>query len=68
LAAETGHVLVLQWAREHGCKWDGRTKVRALRSGCAETIQYVLDNGCPDEYEDSDSDTDSELEQDGEAE
>jgi hypothetical protein len=68
-AAEGGHLEVLKWAREQNCRWDVRTVDAAQRSGCAETIQFVFENGCPtdilwSDVEEDDSDSESESESD----
>jgi hypothetical protein len=36
MAAENGHLEVLQWAHANGCPWDDRTRDEAARLGYVE--------------------------------
>jgi len=36
----------LQWARQNGCPWDGRTCSWAARGGHLEVLQWARENGC----------------------
>ena len=42
-----GPLVVLQWAREHGCQWDYRACYGAARGGQMDVLQYLRVNGCP---------------------
>ena len=42
----TGHVAVLQWAKENGCEWDEATTHCAVIYGHAGTLDYAIKNGC----------------------
>ena len=42
-----GHLEVLQWARENGCRWDGGTCSAAAEYGHLEVLQWARENGCP---------------------
>lgn len=59
-AAENGHLEILQWAHENGCRWNGSMKARA--NGCLwdeqtcsfaayggqlEIRKWARENGCP---------------------
>ena len=46
-AAGSGHMAVLQWARQQGCPWDGRTWIAANRMGHVDVLQWAEQNGCP---------------------
>ncbi len=47
VAAEGGHLKVLQWARSQGCPWDGQTCAMAARGGHLEVLQWLRTQGCP---------------------
>ena len=38
---------VLQWAREHGCRWDEDTCYCAARGGHLEVLIWAVEHGCP---------------------
>jgi len=46
-ASYGGHLGVLQWARENGCKWDTRTCWGAAEGGHLGVLQWARANGCP---------------------
>ena len=46
VAAEHGHLRVLQWLRVW-CAWDAHTCVYAALHGHMHVLQWVLENGCP---------------------
>ena len=52
IAAQNGHLEVLQWARNNGCDWDSDTCACAAQNGHLEVLQWARNNGC-----DWDSDT-----------
>jgi hypothetical protein len=45
-AAAYGHLHVLKWARENGCKWDSRTCSHAAIYGHLHVLQWARENGC----------------------
>ena len=45
-AAEGGHLVVLQEARENGCSWDMRTCSYAAMNGLLSVLQWSRENGC----------------------
>ena len=47
MAAEGGHLNVLQWLRESGCNWDSETTQCALERGNLEILKWATENGCP---------------------
>jgi hypothetical protein len=47
IAAENGHLNVLQWARAHGCEWGTTTCRRAAKKGQYDIVEWELANGCP---------------------
>ena len=48
LAAEHGHLHILQMARDYGYPWsDVRTCTVAAKNGHLHIVQYARDNGCP---------------------
>ena len=51
-AAGSGHMAVLQWARQQGCPWDGRTWIAANRMGHVDVLQWAEQNGCPHDPDD----------------
>ncbi|KAJ8610919.1 hypothetical protein CTAYLR_010539, partial [Chrysophaeum taylorii] len=46
-AAGSGHLQVLMWAREAGCRWDGWTCSHAAGSGHLQVLMWARENGCP---------------------
>ena len=68
-AAGAGHLEVLQWLRERGCPWDGRTLSEATQNGHIELLEWARKNGCPvhiidndDSMEDTEDDSDDDSE------
>jgi len=57
-AAERGHLAVLTWAQQQDppCPWDGRTLQWASNDA---TLDYVVDNGCPEEIMEIPADIDN---------
>jgi hypothetical protein len=56
LAAKGGHLAVLQWVREQGCRWDGKedgdehhaiTSYYAARAGHLEVLRWLREKDCP---------------------
>src|SRR5579872_5352516 len=47
IAAEGGHLRVLQWLRENECPWDIHTCAKASRNGHFEVLKWARINGCP---------------------
>ncbi|EEH50899.1 uncharacterized protein MICPUCDRAFT_54935 [Micromonas pusilla CCMP1545] len=47
IAAERGHLEMLQWARANGAPWDERTCAKAARGGHLEMLQWAKAMGCP---------------------
>jgi len=47
LAAEFGHLDVVQWARKHGCPWDARACTIAAQHGHLEVLRWAREHGCP---------------------
>ena len=47
LAAEGGHLAVLQWARAHHCPWDAATCYAAASGGHLDVLQWARKHGCP---------------------
>jgi hypothetical protein len=47
MAAQGGHLRVLQWARANGCPWDVWTCIAAEEGGHQEVLQWARSNGCP---------------------
>ena len=45
-AAESGHLAVLRWAREHGCHWDSDTRGLAAKGGHLEVLLWAVGTGC----------------------
>lgn len=54
-AASYGQLQTLKWLRKYGAKWDAETFIGARDGGYKEIIQYLRDEGCP---EDDDEDGD----------
>ena len=48
MAAESGHMDVLKWAREKGCPWDPE-EICALAAGYGrlDMLKWARENGCP---------------------
>lgn len=46
-AAYHGRLAALQWFRQLGHPWNSGTCVAAARGGQAETLRWLIDNGCP---------------------
>mmetsp|Transcript_2875 Transcript_2875/g.9755 ORF Transcript_2875/g.9755 Transcript_2875/m.9755 type:complete len:296 (-) Transcript_2875:235-1122(-) len=46
LAARSGKLEVLQWARENGCPWDADTCAEAALGGHLELLKWARKNGC----------------------
>ena len=47
LAAASGHLGVLKWARENGCPWDEATLSCAAEEAGLATLRWCRENGCP---------------------
>jgi hypothetical protein len=47
VAAERGHLEVLQWLREKGYPWNKLTCTRAARNGHLHILQWARQNSCP---------------------
>ena len=47
IAANYGHLEVLQWAREHHCPWDEQTRQLAEHEGHLELLQWAVEQGAP---------------------
>ena len=47
LAAEGGHLEVVQWAREHGSQWNAVTCHLAAMSGHLEVLRWAWKQDCP---------------------
>lgn len=45
IAAKNGHLLLLRWTREIGCDWCHVIVLRAVESGHAAVMQWLLDIG-----------------------
>ena len=46
-AARSGHLEVLQWAREHHCPWNSLTPAWAAAGGHLAVLQWARENDCP---------------------
>lgn len=46
-AAENGHVNILKYLYENGCKWDCRIIIDAILRDNIEILKYAVENGCP---------------------
>jgi hypothetical protein len=46
-AAGSGSLLVLQWAREHGCPWNRDTCSEAAMGVYMGVLQWAREQGCP---------------------
>ena len=44
--ASEGHLEVLKWAREIGCKWNSDTCSFAAKNGHLEVLKWARENGC----------------------
>lgn len=47
IAARTGHLNALKWARSLGCPWDEMTFFYAVKSNSIGVVQYCIDSDCP---------------------
>jgi hypothetical protein len=47
VAAQKGHLEVLQWARANGCPWDKETCRLAAMGGHLEVLLWLRANDCP---------------------
>jgi len=45
--AQSGHLEVLRWAREHGCPFDWRTCASAASGGHLEVLRWLREHDCP---------------------
>ena len=45
MAAQNGHLEVLQWLRANGCPWDTDTCYHAVDQGHVEVLRWVRANG-----------------------
>jgi hypothetical protein len=45
--AESGHLEVLRWAREHDCPVDWTTCALAAKGGHMEVLRWAREHGCP---------------------
>ena len=45
-AASNGHLDVLKWARENGCKWNSLTCAYAAENGHLNVLKWARENGC----------------------
>lgn len=62
-ASRNGQLETLKWLRNHGAKWDADTFDAARNNGHDEIIQYLRNEGFPEEDEERDESLGSE--QDG---
>lgn len=46
VAAENGHLEILQWLHSIGCPWDSATCEGAAEFGHLECLKYALENDC----------------------
>lgn len=46
IAAQAGHLHIIQWARENGCEWNDETCKVAVESGHWDIARWCIDNGC----------------------
>ena len=46
MAAEEGHLPVLEWARQNGCTWDEGTCTGAASRGHLAVLQWARHHGC----------------------
>ena len=46
IAAEGGHLEVLQWLRANGCPWDEKTCSMSAEGGHLDVLQWARANGC----------------------
>ena len=46
VAAQAGHLHIIQWARENGCEWYDETCKAAVESGHWDIARWCIDNGC----------------------
>jgi hypothetical protein len=46
-AAAGGHLAVLQWLLQRGCRWGESTCIEAARSGRLAVLQWARQHGCP---------------------
>ena len=47
MAAKNGHLVVLRWARAHGCPWDEWTCAKAAENGHLAVLRWARAHGCP---------------------
>lgn len=47
IAARTGHLNALNWARSLGCPWDEMIFFYAVKSNKINVVQYCIDSDCP---------------------
>src|SRR2546427_226255 len=45
-AAMNGHLEILKWARENGCKWETWTCAYAAKNGHLEVLKWARGNDC----------------------
>ena len=46
LAAQAGHLHIIQWARENGCEWNEDTCKGAVKAGHWDVAKWCMENGC----------------------
>jgi hypothetical protein len=46
LAAKSGHLDILKWARENGCPWNEWTCFYAVENDHLEVLKWARENGC----------------------
>lgn len=47
IAAEQGELTLVSWARDAGCNWDVSVFLSGIKGGQTQTLQHLVDNGCP---------------------
>ena len=45
--AKKGHLEVVMWLKENGCKWDEVSCYGAAKQGHLETLKWMIEHGCP---------------------
>ena len=46
-AAGGGHIVILEWLREKGAKWDPRSCAEAAMRGHLDCLRWLIENECP---------------------
>lgn len=47
IAARTGHLSTLRWARQNGCPWNTDVTNMAALYGHSDILEWTINNGCP---------------------